>query len=233
MRDLVATSMSIADGLKVAESAISGEFFKLYSTSATVKSSDIVAFRAKATSIAQRAISDAAKDIISTSNSVASEAASRAYSDITKEQKQFTAKVNCQSALKGISALFIQYIVDGENILRQYSTRVAINKLSGWTEDKAVSFGKSNVEKMVTAWASGKTRMSRFSLHHSLFLMIASHITSTSHLSYIEKSVSLGVKLFKIVQEGHKRNGMTFGHQNVPFDELHPQSRAYIVAMGV
>lgn len=233
MRDLIAVSAKVAESLKIAESAISGEFFKIYSASQKVKAADIASFRVKATEIAKRAISEAAKDLISTSSSVASEAASRAYLDVTKERKEFDVKVNCNSVLKGISTMFIQFIVDGENILRQYSTRVAINTLSGWQDDKAISFGKKNVEKMVTGWSSGKTRLSRFPLHHSVFLMIAGRITSASHMSYIEKAASLGVKTFKIVQEGHKRNGLTFGCENVPTDELHPQSRAYVVAMGV
>lgn len=228
MRDLMAVSQRLADSLRIAESAIGGEFFKLYSASQPVKASDIALFRIKASEIARQAISDVTTLIRSETHSVASEAASRAYSDVMGELKQFNRRVNCTSVSKGITALFAQYIADGENILSRYASKIAINKLAGWPKDKAVSFAKSNTSSLASAWANGKVRLSRFPLHHSLFLLIASHITASAHTAYIERAVAIGATQFEIVQPNHRRHGLRFDYQNVPMNELHPQSRAHI-----
>lgn len=231
MRDLVAVSLKLADKLTVAENAISGAFFRLYSTSQPVKASDIAMFRTKASEIARNAISDAAKAISAESHFVASEAASRAYADVSGKQKQLEHRVNCAAVQKGITALFLQYIADGESILSRYASRIAVNKLAGWSSDKAVSFAKSNTAQFASAWSNGKLRMSRFPLHHSLFLLIASHITASAHMAYIEQAVKLGKQQFQIVQSGHKRDGTLFDYQHIPFNELHPQSRAHVRIM--
>lgn len=232
MRDAVAVSLKIAEQFKLAESAISGEFFRIYSASIAPKSSDIATFRTNASAIARSTISEVSKQIAESVCELASEAATRAYSDITKEHRQIKMKVNSESLFKGISGLFIQFIADGESVLRQYASRVIINTRSGWPKDKAVAFAKSNTSAAAHSWSKGKIRFSRFPLHHSLFLAVSSHITSNTHIAYIQEAVSHGVTMFEIVQPDHRRNGLTFGYQNIPFDELHSQSRAYVVVMG-
>lgn len=233
MRDPVAISAQLAASLQIAEKAIGGEFFRIYSASLSPKSSDIAAFRAKASEIARNAITEAAKQINESSCELASEAASRAHSDVNGELKAIKMKVNNTALIKGISGLFIQFIADGESVLRQYASRVLINSRSGWSKEKAVAFAKTSTAQQAHGWSKGKIRYSTFPLSHALFLAVSSHITSNTHLAYIKEAVANGITTFKIVQPDHRRDGVMFGYQNIPFDELHPQSRAYVVAMGV
>ena len=97
------------------------------------------------------------------------------------------------------------------------------------SELRAVAMAKQTRENQLRGWVKGKMRFATFALPHMLLLLTAGHLTSVAHLTYINESLRLGATRFRLVQPGHRRDGKVFVAADIPFDELHPQSRVQIV----
>ncbi len=229
MRDAVQIATALSETLRVAHSAISGELFRLYVAAKAPRISDIVGFRQKAISIANNALNDVAERLSVSANSIAAEARTRAHSDVKGVVVRLTANISSQSTQKALGAALEQYIRDGELLLRLYLARIGVLRRGGMNDIGATAMAKQTLEKQLRGWVKGKMRFATFALPHMLFLIVAGHLTSVAHLTYINEALRLGASRFRLMQPGHRRDGKVFAAADIPFDELHPQSRVQIV----
>lgn len=229
MRDVIQIATELSDPLRLAHSAISGELFRLYVMGRAPRASDVVHFRQKATSVANSALADVTSRLSVSANSIAAEARSRAHTDVLGVAVRFTANSSSKATQKALTETMCQYIRDGELLLRLYLARIGVLRRGGMSELRAVAMAKQTLEKQLRGWVKGKMRFATFALPHMLLLLTAGHLTSVAHLTYINEALRLGATRFRLVQPGHRRDGKVFVAADIPFDELHPQSRVQIV----
>ena len=229
MRDAVQIATEIASTLQIAQNAICGELFQLYSAGSLPRATDVVNYRGRAFAIVRSTLADAAERITASANSLAAEATLRARRDTHSDTTSVAVTVQSATVIKMLSSLLSQYVIDGEVLLRQYLSRTLLLRRAGLSNIKSLAMAKQIVDKQLQRWAKGKTRFSSFALSHALLLTIASHLTSLNHLTYIQEAVKHAAKQFRLVQPGHRRDGLVFDVEHIPLDELHPQSRAYVV----
>lgn len=230
MRDRLNEARRIADSLLVAHAAINGLFFRLYSAANAPTFNDIALFNRKAVEIASDAIKKARQELDDAASYFASEAYSQAISDVSGKQKSFTAKANSKQQIKVIAQMFADYIAEGRNTLNTFSVRARVNYGAGWTKDESARLAKRTIAKKAARWTDGHYTNSRFALPHAIYLVIANVLSSTYYESYIQAASQHGVKSFRIVQPGHKRDGKRFTIHDFPYEDLHAQSSARIVA---
>lgn len=166
-------------------------------------------------------------------DAVVNEARTRAYLDAEKAISARKSLTEKQSILVGevcdqILLRMKLAVAQASSLVREYAFRVGIYRSDGLTLTgstiKAREKLKHKVGKYTALDATGrKYDLSKF---ESAFTLAVFSVIE--HTTYIDESVELGYRKFRINQLGHRRHGMTFDAGTYPAKELHPRSEATV-----
>ncbi|WP_421222655.1 hypothetical protein [Aeromonas sp. 602293] len=121
------------------------------------------------------------------------------------------------------------YAAEGIRILNAFTSQVAVNASAGGQITRAVAMARSSMNGRFSRWAEGKVGIGH-SVQHRVFLATAAAVQEAMVNAYIIEATRGGAMEFVIDRPGKEGDGQVFRSSSIPFDILHPQSGARVVA---
>ncbi|MFM5317345.1 hypothetical protein ACET9R_18550 [Aeromonas veronii] len=121
------------------------------------------------------------------------------------------------------------YAAEGIRILNAFTSQVAVNASAGGQITRAVAMARSSMNGRFSRWAEGKVGIGH-SVQHRVFLATAAAVQEAMVNAYIIEATRGGAMEFVIDRPGKEGDGQVFHSSSIPFDILHPQSGARVVA---
>ncbi|BCK65743.1 hypothetical protein KAM338_23570 [Aeromonas caviae] len=121
------------------------------------------------------------------------------------------------------------YAAEGIRILNAFVSQTAVNTSAGVQIARATVMARTSVNGRFSRWADGKVGIGH-SVQHRVFLATAAVIQEAMVNAYIIEATRGGAAAFVIDRPGKEGDGRAFRPSSIPFDILHPQSGARVVA---
>ncbi|MCE9932753.1 hypothetical protein [Aeromonas salmonicida] len=121
------------------------------------------------------------------------------------------------------------YAAEGIRILNAFISQAAINASAGRQVPIATAMARVSMNGRFSRWSDGKVGIGH-SVQHRIFLATASVVQEAMVNAYIIEATRGGAEGFVIDQPGKEGDGRAFRPSSIPFDILHPQSGARVVA---
>ncbi|MGU5794260.1 hypothetical protein ACV1DW_15625 [Aeromonas hydrophila] len=122
------------------------------------------------------------------------------------------------------------YAAEGVRILNAFISQAAVNASVGGGMTRAAVMARASVNGRFSRWSDGKVGIGH-SVQHRIFLATAALVQEAMVNAYIIEAARGGAERFVIDRPGKEGDGAAFRPSSIPFDILHPQSGARVVAV--
>ncbi|WP_425888203.1 hypothetical protein [Aeromonas caviae] len=122
------------------------------------------------------------------------------------------------------------YAAEGIRILNAFVSQAAVNASTGGQITRATAMARASVNGRFSRWTDGKVGIGH-SIQHRVFLATAAVVQEAMVNAYIIEATRGGAVTFVIDRPGKEGDGRAFRPSSIPFDILHPQSGARVVAV--